>query len=65
MRGVDRGDESGREDAPPAFEAALEAGLRRLPDDRYGSAREFGEALQAVELEMGLPVTALWGKMRM
>ena len=50
---------TGREDAPPAFETALEAGLRRLPDDRYGSAREFGEALQAVELEMGLPVTAL------
>ncbi len=50
---------TGRADASPAFDEALANGLRRLPDDRYSSARKFGEALQAVEREMGLPVTAL------
>jgi len=37
----------------------LAGGLRRLPADRYPSAREFGEALQGVERSMGLPVTPL------
>ena len=50
---------TGRDDAPPSFEEAIEGGLRRLPADRYGSAREFGEALQAVEREMGFAVTPL------
>lgn len=50
---------TGREDAPEELEAALAAGLRRLPADRYSSALEFGEALQGVERAMGLPVTPL------
>ena len=50
---------TGREDAPQSFEDALAGGLRRLPTDRYPSARAFGEALQAVERQMGLPVTSL------
>lgn len=50
---------TGRDDAPQSLEDALAGGLRRLPADRYRSARAFGEALQAVEREMGLPVTPL------
>jgi len=50
---------TGREDAPASFEWALEAGLRRLPADRYRSAREFGEALQGVQRDLGLSVTPL------
>jgi serine/threonine protein kinase len=48
-----------RPDAPPSLDAALEGGLRRLPADRYATAREFGEALQGVQRELGLPVTPL------
>ena len=50
---------TGREDGSQAFEDVLAGGLRRLPADRYPSAREFGEALQGVERSMGLPVTPL------
>jgi serine/threonine protein kinase len=49
----------GRTDVPASLERALEGGMRRLPGDRYPSAMAFGEALQAVELELGLPVTPL------
>jgi len=50
---------TGRDDAHPSLESALEGGLKRLPGDRYGSAREFGEALQQVQREMGIAVTPL------
>jgi serine/threonine protein kinase len=50
---------TGREDVSQEFEDALAGGLRRLPADRYPSARAFGEALQAVQRGMGLPVTPL------
>jgi serine/threonine protein kinase len=49
----------GRSDAPAALDAALEGGLKRDPAERYRSAREFGEALQAVQRELGQPVTEL------
>jgi len=49
----------GREDAPAALDVALEGALKRDPADRYRSAREFGEALQAVQRELGWPVTEI------
>ncbi len=49
----------GRSDVPASLERALEGGMRRLPGDRYASALAFGQALQAVEQELGLPVTPL------
>ncbi|GIG54156.1 serine/threonine-protein kinase [Demequina activiva] len=49
----------GRSDIPPTLERALEGGMRKLPGDRYPSALAFGQALQAVEQELGLPVTPL------
>lgn len=49
----------GRDDAPAALDAALEGGLKRDPAERYRTAREFGEALQAVQRAMGEPVTDL------
>lgn len=60
---------TGRDDASQEFEDALAGGLRRLPADRYPSARAFGEALQAVQRGMGLAVTPLeiprddWGSL--
>jgi serine/threonine protein kinase len=50
---------TGRDDAPASLETALEGGLQRLPAERYPSARAFGEALQAVQRDLGLPVTEL------
>ncbi|WP_062303230.1 serine/threonine-protein kinase [Demequina subtropica] len=49
----------GRPDVPPALDAVLAGGMRRLPGDRYASAGAFAEALQQVERELGLPVTSL------
>lgn len=49
----------GRDDAPASLDAALEGGLKRDPAERYHSARAFGEALQAVQRELGEPVTEL------
>ncbi|WP_296665905.1 serine/threonine-protein kinase [Demequina sp.] len=50
---------TGRFDVPPSLEAALAGGLRRDPGDRYTSALAFGQALQAVQRDMGDPVTPL------
>lgn len=50
---------TGRFDVPPALEEALARGLRRLPEDRYSSARGVGEALQDIQRTLSLPVTAL------
>ena len=48
-----------RADVPDSLQRALEGGMRRLPGDRYASAMAFGQALQAVEQELGIPVTPL------
>ncbi|MDE0572065.1 serine/threonine protein kinase [Demequina sp. B12] len=48
-----------RSDVPDVLQRALEGGMRKLPGDRYPTAQAFGHALQQVEMEMGLPVTAL------
>ena len=50
---------TGRFDVPPALEAALAGGLRKVPGDRFSSALAFGEALQGVQRDLGLPVTPL------
>lgn len=48
-----------RADVPPALQQVLARSMARNPADRYASAREFGEALQAVQTEEGLPATPL------
>ncbi|WP_061961342.1 serine/threonine-protein kinase [Demequina flava] len=48
-----------RADVPDALQRALEGGMRKVPGDRYPSAQAFGQALQQVEREMGVPVSAL------
>lgn len=50
---------TGRDDVPEALERALAGGMRRLPGDRYASARELAEALQEVQRGLGEPVTPL------
>ncbi|WP_062304068.1 serine/threonine-protein kinase [Demequina subtropica] len=49
----------GREDVPASLDAALAGGMRKDPGDRYRSALAFGQALQAVQRELDLPVTPL------
>ncbi|MDT0116106.1 serine/threonine-protein kinase [Microbacterium sp. PRF11] len=48
-----------RSDVPEALQTVLAASMSRNPSDRYPSARAFGEALQAVQVEVGLPSTPL------
>ena len=48
-----------RSDVPASLQAVLAKSMSRNPDDRYASAREFGEAVQAVQIESGLPATPL------
>jgi serine/threonine protein kinase len=48
-----------RSDVPASLQAVLAKSMSRNPADRYASAREFGEALQAVQVESGLPSTPL------
>jgi len=48
-----------RNDVPPSIEEVLATSMARNPADRYESARAFGEALQAAQVEMGLPATPL------
>ncbi|MDN4477750.1 serine/threonine-protein kinase [Demequina sp. SYSU T00039] len=50
---------TGRADVPDALERVLAGGMRRLPGDRFGSAREVAEALQEVQRSLGGPVTPL------
>jgi hypothetical protein len=49
----------GRSDVPASLDAALAHAMEKSADERFGSARELGEALQGVERELGLPVTEL------
>lgn len=48
-----------RADVPAALQGVLARSMSRNPSDRYDSARAFGEALQTVQAEMGLPATPL------
>jgi len=48
-----------RSDVPASLQAVLAKSMSRNPADRYASAREFGEAVQAVQVESGLPATPL------
>ncbi|WP_062070649.1 serine/threonine-protein kinase [Demequina sediminicola] len=48
-----------RSDVPDVLQQVLAGGMRRLPGDRYVSARALGEALQEVEREEGFPATPL------
>lgn len=50
---------TGRADVPAALEEVLAGGLRRLPGDRFATAREVAEALQEVQRTLGEPVTPL------
>jgi serine/threonine protein kinase len=50
---------TGRVDVPASLEAVLAQSMRRDPGARFGSAMEFGRALQEVQREVGLPVTPL------
>jgi serine/threonine protein kinase len=48
-----------RTDVPPSLQAVLARAMSRNPADRFATARELGEALQAVQSELGLPGTPL------
>lgn len=48
-----------RSDVPEAVQDVLAMSMARDPAQRYPSARAFGEALQAVQAEMGTPATPL------
>ena len=48
---------TGRADVPVALEELLAAGLSKTPEGRPADARVFGEALQQIQREVGLPVT--------
>ncbi|MDQ1123362.1 serine/threonine-protein kinase [Microbacterium trichothecenolyticum] len=51
--------EISRADVPAAVQEVLATAMARNPGDRYASARAFGEALQRVQSEIGLPATPL------
>lgn len=48
-----------RADVPDALQQVLATAMTRDPDRRYGSAREFGEAVRAVQRAEGLAPTPL------
>ncbi|MFG1699399.1 protein kinase [Nonomuraea sp. NPDC049309] len=50
-----------RPDVPPAVLAPVLRAMAKQPEARYGSARELARHLQAVQAELGLPVTDLIG----
>jgi serine/threonine protein kinase len=50
-----------RRDVPAAAVQAIERAMAKQPQDRYGSAREFAERLQAIQMELGLPATDIVG----
>lgn len=49
----------GRPDVPPSLDAVLARAMSREPGARFASAREFAEALRAVQAATGLTVTPL------
>lgn len=48
-----------RSDVPESVQAVLAKAMARDPAQRYASARAFGEALQGVQAEIGVPATPL------
>lgn len=48
-----------RPDAPASLSHAIGTAMAKRPADRYPSAAAFGQALQDVQRELGLPVTEL------
>ena len=51
-----------RDDVPAALVATIERAMAKDPADRYEAVAGFGEALQYVQAELGLPVTDLAGR---
>ena len=49
----------GRTDVPASLQAVLARSMSRDPRQRYGSAREFAEALRGVQAELGISPTQL------
>jgi serine/threonine protein kinase len=47
-----------RDEAPPSLQRVLEVAMSKRPSQRYPTALEFARALQQVQLELHLPVTA-------
>ena len=50
---------TGRRDVPPALELALARGMAKRPADRFATVAEFGQELQRIEHELGLPSTTM------
>ncbi|MCG5214189.1 serine/threonine-protein kinase [Streptosporangium sp. KLBMP 9127] len=50
-----------RRDVPPAVSEAIMRVLAKQPEERYGTAREFAQRLQAIQIELGLPATDMVG----
>ncbi len=48
----------GRDDAPPSLQRVLDVAMSKSTRQRYPTALEFARALQQVQLELHLPVTA-------
>lgn len=51
-----------RPDLPAAVSETIARAMSKHPDSRYGSARELARHLQALQAELGLPVTDLVGQ---
>ncbi|MFG6402763.1 MULTISPECIES: serine/threonine-protein kinase [unclassified Microbacterium] len=51
--------EVARTDVPPSLQAVMARAMSRDPAQRYASARELGDALRAVQTEVGLAATPL------
>ncbi|MCB1253951.1 MAG: protein kinase [Austwickia sp.] len=49
---------TGREDVPESLERALAIAMDKRPEARYRTAREFALALQGIQAELHLPITA-------
>lgn len=50
---------TGRPEVSESFERLLRQGMAKRPDERPASAADFGRALQEMEVELGVAVTAL------
>lgn len=48
-----------RGDVPPSLQSVLARAMSREPQGRFSTAREIGDALRAVQEELGLPITPL------
>ncbi|MEV0613014.1 protein kinase [Nonomuraea sp. NPDC050404] len=51
-----------RQDLPPVLFETVARSMAKQPERRFGSARELARHLQAVQAELGLPVTDLVGQ---